>query len=225
MPRQDVLPLDELIAYLSTTYEGVDVATYPPGDDATARFFSRDAQRRTRSSPTVSMPGSAGPRSSTRPARRSTARSRRSCVRLTIGSADDATDPPYLDDRQRGDRRSGGVQMIAISAPKGDFRVWTRRFGNNGDIKLLFLHGGPGATHEYFEVVDSYLPAAGVEYYFYDQLGSFYSDRPDDPQLWEIDRFVDEVEQVRRALRLDRSNFYLLGHSWGGILAMEYARR
>ena len=88
---------------------------------------------------------------------------------------------------------------------------------------MLLLHGGPGATHEYFEAFDSYLPAAGIEYYYYDQLGSFYSDQPDEPDLWELPRFVDEVEQVRQALGLDRDNFFLLGHSWGGVLAIEYA--
>jgi proline iminopeptidase len=88
---------------------------------------------------------------------------------------------------------------------------------------MLLLHGGPGATHEYLEACDSYLPAAGVEYYYYDQLGSGFSDQPDEPSLWEVDRFVDEVEQVRRALGLSRDNFVLYGHSWGGILAIEYA--
>jgi len=88
---------------------------------------------------------------------------------------------------------------------------------------MLLLHGGPGATHEYLESFDSFLPAAGIEYYHYDQLGSHYSDQPDEPELWELPRFVEEVEQVRRALGLDRSNFYLYGHSWGGILAIEYA--
>jgi len=115
------------------------------------------------------------------------------------------------------------VRMIPISTPKGEFRVWTKRVGNNPRVKLLLLHGGPGATHEYFEASDSFLPAAGIEYYYYDQLGSAWSDQPDDPSLWTIDRFVDEVEQVRVALGLDRDNFYLLGHSWGGILAIEYA--
>jgi proline iminopeptidase len=88
---------------------------------------------------------------------------------------------------------------------------------------VLLLHGGPGATHEYLEAFDSYFPAAQVEYYYYDQLGSSYSDQPDDPSLWEVPRFVEEVEQVRQALGLNSSNFYLLGQSWGGILAMEYA--
>jgi proline iminopeptidase len=113
--------------------------------------------------------------------------------------------------------------MIPIQTPKGTFRVWTKRVGNNPRMKVLLLHGGPGATHEYFEAFDSYLPAAGIEYYYYDQLGSYYSDQPNEPELWEIPRFVEEVEQVRRALGLDRSNFYLLGHSWGGVLAIEYA--
>ena len=129
----------------------------------------------------------------------------------------------YLDYSGRADVLSGGVRMIPVTTPKGVFRVWTKRVGNNPTAKLLLLHGGPAATHEYFEACDSYLPAAGIEYYYYDQLGSAYSDQPDDPDLWEIDRFVDEVEQVRQALGLASDNFYLLGHSWGGILGIEYA--
>jgi proline iminopeptidase len=88
---------------------------------------------------------------------------------------------------------------------------------------MLLLHGGPGATHEYLLAFDSYLPAAGVEFYYYDQLGSGWSDQPDDPSLWTIERFVDEVEQVRVALGLSRENLVLYGQSWGGLLAMEYA--
>jgi proline iminopeptidase len=129
----------------------------------------------------------------------------------------------YLDSTGKPDRLSGGVRMIPIQTPKGEFRVWTKRFGNNPETKILLLHGGPGTTHEYFEAFDSYFPAAGVEYYYYDQLGSAYSDQPEDDSLWELPRFVDEVESVRKALELDRDNFFLLGHSWGGILAIEYA--
>jgi proline iminopeptidase len=131
--------------------------------------------------------------------------------------------PAYLDYSRRDDALSGGVKMISVNTPKGPFRVWTKRVGNNPKIKVLLLHGGPGATHEYFEAFDSYFPGAGVEYYYYDQLGSTYSDQPDAPELWEIPRFVDEVEQVRQALGLGPDNFYLLGHSWGGLLAIEYA--
>ena len=118
---------------------------------------------------------------------------------------------------------TGGVKMIPIKTAKGVFNVWTKKVGDNPTIKVLLLHGGPGATHEYFECFDSFLPKEGIEYYYYDQLGSAYSDNPNDSSLWEIDRFVDEVESVRVALNLDASNFYLLGHSWGGILATEYA--
>jgi proline iminopeptidase len=132
-------------------------------------------------------------------------------------------DASYFDNNGREDVLSGGVRMIPVTTPKGEFRVWTKRVGNNPSVKLLLLHGGPGATHEGFEAFDSFLPGAGIEYYYYDQLGSAYSDQPDDPDLWELDRFVDEVEQVRLALGLDDSNFYLYGQSWGGILAMEYA--
>ena len=129
----------------------------------------------------------------------------------------------YLDSSGRPDRIAGGVRMIPVTTPVGDFRVWTKRVGSNPDLTVLLLHGGPGATHEYLETCDGYLPAAGIEYYFYDQLGSFYSDQPDDPSLWEIDRFVDEVEQVRLALGLGRESFVLYGQSWGGVLAIEYA--
>lgn len=129
----------------------------------------------------------------------------------------------YLDYTGRTDLLGGGVRMIPIQTPRGEFRVWTKRFGNNPTIKVLLLHGGPAATHEYFEAFDSYFPGAGIEYYYYDQLGSAYSDQPDDPELWDVQRFVDEVEQVRKALGLDRGNYYLFGHSWGGILGIEYA--
>jgi proline iminopeptidase len=102
--------------------------------------------------------------------------------------------------------------------------VWTKRVGNNQKLKVLLLHGGPGATHEYFEAFDSYFPGAGIEYYNYDQLGSAYSDQPADmTPFLSIGHYVDEVEQVRQALHLDKNNFCLLGHSWGGILAIEYA--
>ncbi len=129
----------------------------------------------------------------------------------------------YLDYTGRDDVLSGGVKVVPVDTPNGKFRVWTKRVGNNPDVKVLLLHGGPGGTHEYLEAFDSYLPASGIEYYYYDQLGSYYSDQPDIPELWDIQRFVDEVEQVRQALGLHRQNFYLYGQSWGGILALEYA--
>jgi len=118
---------------------------------------------------------------------------------------------------------SAGVRLVPIQTPKGTFKVWTKRFGRNPRIKLLLLHGGPGATHEYFEGLESFLAADGIEFIYYDQLGSAYSDQPKDESLWTTERFVEEVEQVRQALGLTKDDFYLLGQSWGGILATEYA--
>jgi proline iminopeptidase len=129
----------------------------------------------------------------------------------------------YLDYSGRDDVLGGGSRRIPISTPAGEQHVWVKRVGNNPDLRVLLLHGGPGSTHEYLEACDSFLPGAGVEYYYYDQLGSGFSDQPEDLSLWELDRFVDEVEQVRQALGLDAGNFVLYGQSWGGILGMEYA--
>ena len=118
---------------------------------------------------------------------------------------------------------SGGVKMIPISTPVGNFKVWTKRFGNNPKIKILLLHGGPAMTHEYMECFETFFQREGFEFYEYDQLGSYYSDQPKDSSLWTTERFVEEVEQVRKAIGADKNNFYVLGNSWGGILAMEYA--
>jgi len=142
------------------------------------------------------------------------------------GAAAPAPEPardPYLDYSGRDDALAGGVRMLPVQTPQGTFHVWTKRVGNNPRVKVLLLHGGPGMTHEYLEAFDSYLPAAGFEYYYYDQLGSYYSDQPQDARLWQLARFVEEVEQVRKGLGLDRENFYLYGQSWGGLLALEYA--
>jgi len=97
-------------------------------------------------------------------------------------------------------------------------RVWFRRVGGGSGIPLLVLHGGPGAGWDYLETLDGL--AADREVIFYDQLGTGRSDKPDDPSLWTIERFVREVETVRTALGLDR--VHLLGQSWGGWLAIEY---
>ncbi|HNH60875.1 MAG TPA: proline iminopeptidase-family hydrolase, partial [Cyclobacteriaceae bacterium] len=118
---------------------------------------------------------------------------------------------------------AGGVKLIPIKTPVGDFKVWTKRFGNNPKIKVLLLHGGPAMTHEYMECFETFFLREGFEFYEYDQLGSYYSDQPTDSSLWTTERFVEEVEQVRQAIGADSTNFYVLGNnSWGGILAMEY---
>ena len=129
----------------------------------------------------------------------------------------------YFDYSGSNDQQTGGIKMIPIETPKGTFNVWTKRMGNNPKMKVLLLHGGPGGTHEFFENFDGYLPNEEIEYIYYDQLDSYYSDKPNDSTLWTTEHFVEEVEQVRKALNLNKDNFYLLGQSWGGILAMEYA--
>ncbi|NBW03137.1 MAG: alpha/beta fold hydrolase [Cytophagia bacterium] len=118
---------------------------------------------------------------------------------------------------------AAGVKLIPIKTPKGTFNVWTKRFGNNPKIKILLLHGGPAMTHEYMECFETFFQREGFEFYEYDQLGSYYSDQPNDTTLWKTERFVEEVEQVRKAIGADQSNFYIVGNSWGGILGMEYA--
>ncbi|MGZ3901212.1 MAG: proline iminopeptidase-family hydrolase [Bacteroidia bacterium] len=119
--------------------------------------------------------------------------------------------------------KTGGVKMLTIQTIKGPHKIWTKRVGNNPKIKVLLLNGGPGCTHEYFECFESFLPKEGIEFIYYDQLGCGNSDNPNDTAMWDLARYVDEVEQVRAQLGLTKENFYLLGHSWGGIVAMEYA--
>jgi len=110
-----------------------------------------------------------------------------------------------------------GAEYVTLD---NGYRVWTKKIGH-GPIKILLLHGGPGCTHEYFECFEKYFSKDECQIIFYDQLGSYYSDQPEDASLWKLDRFLEEVEQVRKALELE--DFYLYGQSWGGLLAIEYA--
>src|SRR6266568_3291294 len=142
---------------------------------------------------------------------------------VATSSGGDIPVSKYFDYGDTSGVQSAGIRMIPIKTPAGEFKVWTKRFGNNPTIKILLLHGGPAAGHEYMECFESFFPKEGFEFYEYDQLGAPYSDQPKDSSLWTVDRYVDEVEQVRKAIGADTNNFYILGNSWGGILAMEYA--
>jgi proline iminopeptidase len=128
----------------------------------------------------------------------------------TAAATPDGLNPPGI--------RVAGIRMVPVAG--GKYKVWTKKLGS-GPIKVLLLHGGPGFSHEYLEALESFLPQAGIEMYYYDQLGCNNSDQPDDPSLWTLARYTTEVEEVRRGLGLD--NFVLYGHSWGGMLAIEYA--
>lgn len=146
-----------------------------------------------------------------------------SCENNQRKNVTDSEKTSYFDYSNSDEQVTGGIKMIPIETPKGTFNVFTKRMGNNPKMKVLLLHGGPGATHEIFENFDGYLPNEQIEYIYYDQLDSYYSAQPNDSTLWTTEHFVEEVEQVRKALNLNNDNFYLLGQSWGGILAMEYA--
>jgi proline iminopeptidase len=113
-----------------------------------------------------------------------------------------------------------GQVIKYVKLPEGH-QIWTKTVGQ-GDKKILLIHGGPGNTHEYFEIFEKRLPLANYQLIFYDQLGSFNSDNPNDTSLFKIQRFVDEIEQIRQTLNINE-NLFLLGHSWGGLLAMEYS--
>jgi proline-specific peptidase len=111
----------------------------------------------------------------------------------------------------------GTVTEGYLEVPGG--RVWYRIVGTaSGRAPLLCLHGGPGFTHYYLEPLEALADRRQV--IFYDQLGCGNSDRPDDSSLWTVDRFVEELAQVRAALGLEE--LHLFGSSWGGMLAMQY---
>lgn len=103
-----------------------------------------------------------------------------------------------------------------IEVPGG--KVWYKIAGDGPGVPLLLLHGGPGAGHDYLEPFEVHGDERPVV--FYDQLGCGKSDIPDDTSLWVAERFAREVQAVRDTLGLDR--VHLLGHSWGGWLALEY---
>ena len=141
---------------------------------------------------------------------------------LMISCKQEPISSTYFNSEETG-MKIGGTKMITIETPKGKFKVWTKRIGYNPKIKLLLLNGGPGMSHEYFECMESFLPKEGIEFIYYDQLGTGFSENPNDTLMWDLPRYVEELEQVRVALKLNKDNFYLLGHSWGGILGMQYA--
>ena len=89
-----------------------------------------------------------------------------------------------------------------------------------GERTVLTMHGGPGVPSQYIHSMAD-LASDRVRVVFYDQLGCGASDKPNDPGLWTVDRFVEEAETVRTSLGLGQVDLW--GHSWGGMLAQEYA--
>ena len=97
-------------------------------------------------------------------------------------------------------------------------RIWYRIVGGGSGTPLLLLHGGPGVPSVYLKPLEALADERPVV--FYDQLGSGQSNRPKDNSLWTVQRFVEEVGQVRKALGLNQIHLY--GHSWGSMLAASY---
>lgn len=104
-----------------------------------------------------------------------------------------------------------------VPVPGGN--VWLVMAGGGDGVPLLTLHGGPGFCHNYIRSLEGLGDERTV--IFFDQLGCGKSERPGDPSLWTVDRFVEEVVAVTRALALER--FHLLGQSWGCMLGVDYA--
>lgn len=107
--------------------------------------------------------------------------------------------------------------------PFRGYKTWYRIVGDQekaGKLPLICLHGGPGATHDYFGSLEAFT-ATGRRVILYDQLGWGNSDHVQNPSFWKVGLFVEELGEIRRVLGLDR--VHILGHSWGGQLAMEYA--
>ncbi|UIU18045.1 alpha/beta fold hydrolase [Klebsiella michiganensis] len=100
------------------------------------------------------------------------------------------------------------------------YNVVAYQFGD-GDETILCLNGGPGLPCDYLREAHACLKQHGYRVIAFDQLGTGKSDRPDDASLWTMARYVREVETVRRTLGLGQ--VHLLGHSWGGWLAIEVA--
>ena len=123
----------------------------------------------------------------------------------------DPLDPPGI--------RTAGIRMLPVRG--GRYKVWTKTIGE-GPLKVLLLHGGPAACHDYLEAFESFLPPAGIQMIYYDQLGCGNSDIPDDSSLWTLPAFVEEVEEVRRGLGLER--FVLLVATAGAVSSVSTMR-
>lgn len=109
------------------------------------------------------------------------------------------------------------VQTVRL---KEGYDVVTYSFGH-GEETLLCANGGPGLPCDYVRDSHSLMSRRGYRVVAWDQLGCGKSDRPDDPHLWTLERYVEEAEQVREALNLGPVHF--LGQSWGTWLGVEYA--
>lgn len=114
------------------------------------------------------------------------------------------------------------MKIVEGYMPYLEYKTYYRIVGECTENKkpLLLLHGGPGSTHNYFEVLDK-VAEDGRAVIMYDQLGCGLSATPSRPDLWRAETWVEELVQLRK--HLDLQEVHLLGQSWGGMLAIQYA--
>lgn len=112
----------------------------------------------------------------------------------------------------------GRVEMKEGYVQVAGGKIYYKQVGEGKKTPIILLHGGPGGTHMPMLSLEALADERPV--IFYDQLGSGRSDRPTDMSLWHVDRFVEELGQIRKALGLDL--VHILGHSWGTMLAASY---
>ena len=114
------------------------------------------------------------------------------------------------------------MNVVTGYMPFKGFKTFYRVVGELSDkAPLVLLHGGPGSTHNYFEVLDPLAEMTHRQIIFYDQLGCGESYVEGHPELWTLDTWMEELDQLLHYLHVSR--FHLLGQSWGGMLASAYA--
>ncbi len=115
----------------------------------------------------------------------------------------------------------GAAKVVTGKMPFRGFETFYRVVGEKTDKSpLLLIHGGPGSTHNYFEVLDDLAATTGRQIISYDQIGCGESYVDGHPELWTLQTWEDELEALRKHLGLCR--LHLLGQSWGGMLIIAY---
>ncbi|GJG43345.1 proline iminopeptidase [Prevotella lacticifex] len=113
------------------------------------------------------------------------------------------------------------MKITTGTMPFKGYQTYYRIVGEPTDnAPLLLIHGGPGSTHNYFEVLDDLAVTTRRQIISYDQIGCGESYVDGHPELWTLTTWLDELEALRSHLHLNRVN--LLGQSWGGMLIIAY---
>lgn len=111
------------------------------------------------------------------------------------------------------------IVTTGYTAGSGGSLWWQMTDPGTDAVPLVLLHGGPGMPAYYLEPLEALADERRV--IVYDQAGCGRSDVPDDPAVWTLDGMVADLDLLVTGLGLER--FHLLGHSWGGLLALAYS--